>query len=94
MTYAVKGIVQGHVQGVGFRYHLKQAVESTQIVGHALNLPDRTVEVLLIGTPEEIASVQSAAQEGPRYARVDSINWEEVETHLIETLAIEGFRIG
>lgn len=94
MSYAVKGIVSGHVQGVGFRYHVKQAVESTLIVGHALNLPDRTVEVLLIGTPEEVALVQSAALEGPRYSRVDNIDWQELEIHVIEGLDAEGFRIG
>lgn len=89
MTYAVCGIVSGHVQGVGFRYHVKQAVESTQLVGHALNLPDRTVEVLLIGDQAEVESVQKTALEGSRYARVESIDWQTVEV-----VSTEGFRIG
>lgn len=89
MTYAVCGIVSGHVQGVGFRNHVKQAVESTQIFGHALNLPDRTVEVLLIGDQAEVEEVQKAALEGSRYARVENIDWQTVEA-----TSVEGFRVG
>lgn len=89
MSYAVRGIVTGHVQGVGFRNHVKQAAESAQIVGHALNLPDRSVEVLLIGDRAEVEQAQKTVLEGPRYARVDSIEWK-----IVEGIPIDGFRVG
>ena len=91
MSYAVRGIIHGQVQGVGFRNHVKKAVEVMQIVGHAMNLPDRTVEVLFIGDRAEVEEAQKAALEGPRYARVDSIDWEVVEG---ENVTAEGFRVG
>ncbi len=89
MKYAVRGVVSGHVQGVGFRHHVKMAVAPTSIEGHALNLPDGRVEVVLIGEREEVVEVQKAVAQGPRYSRVDNVAWE-----ILETTSATGFRIG
>lgn len=89
MTFTVRGIVSGKVQGVGFRDHIKKAVSSTSIVGHALNLPDGTVELLLVGHRDEVAEIQKTAQQGPRYARVDNIDWQ-----MLDGVSADGFRVG
>lgn len=89
MKYSVRGVVSGHVQGVGFRNHVKRAVASTSIVGHALNLPDGRVEVVLIGDRDEVLEVQKQVAQGPLYSRVDNLSWE-----VLETAAATGFRVG
>jgi|SaaInlV_100m_DNA_5_1039725.scaffolds.fasta_scaffold06141_4 acylphosphatase len=89
MEYAVRGIVSGRVQGVGFRNHVKKAVATTQVRGHALNLSDHSVEIVLIGDREEVLEVQKAVAEGPRYSRVENLAWEA-----LEDIDLEGFRIG
>jgi len=38
-------VVQGHVQGVGFRWWTRCRARELGLVGHAGNLPDGTVEV-------------------------------------------------
>ena len=94
MTYAVRGIVHGKVQGVGYRFHVKQSTESTLVSGYALNLPDRTVEVLLVGEQNEVLRVQKAAEAGPRFSRVDNIDWKIVDGQAVEEVVAQGFRIG
>lgn len=94
MKYAVRGVVSGHVQGVGFRNHVSKAVQPTSISGHALNLPDRTVEVMLVGDQQEVLQVQKSVAKGPRYAQVEAVLWKEIPREELETKEPEGFRIG
>lgn len=79
MNYAVRGFVSGFVQGVGFRNHVKQQASVFQLGGHAMNLSDGRVEVLLVGLRDHVVDAQKAVAEGPRYARVDNVSWEVVE---------------
>jgi acylphosphatase len=42
-------LVSGRVQGVGFRYWVRQEAESLGLTGSATNLPDGRVEVIADG---------------------------------------------
>jgi acylphosphatase len=65
--------VRGRVQGVGFRWFVEREAQILQIAGWVRNDPDGSVEVLAIGTPEQLADLRSRLQEGPRAARVDDV---------------------
>lgn len=89
MKHAVRGFVSGHVQGVGFRNYVKQQAVTLGLHGHAMNLPDGRVDVLLVGPRDQVIDAQKSVAEGPRYSRVDNISWQAVE----ET-ATESFLVG
>jgi acylphosphatase len=58
-------VVSGRVQGVGFRYWVRQEADSLGLTGGATNLPDGRVEVVLEGPADDVRSVL-AELSGPR----------------------------
>jgi acylphosphatase len=71
--------VRGRVQGVGFRWFVEREAQILGISGWVRNDPDGSVEVLAIGTPEQLGGLRSRLQEGPRAARVDDVGESEAE---------------
>lgn len=51
---AKRVIFEGRVQGVGFRYTVKQLTMGFDVVGTVKNLPDATVELNLMGEESEV----------------------------------------
>lgn len=47
-------IFSGRVQGVGFRYTTKDIATGFDVVGTVKNLADGTVELIVMGEPEEL----------------------------------------
>ena len=83
--------VRGRVQGVGFRWFVEREAQSIGIAGWVRNRSDGTVEVLAQGTREQLFSLRSKLQQGPRASRVDDV--EEVESQVqqdMKTFRIEG----
>lgn len=72
-------IVQGRVQGVGFRYSLAQAAWSRGVAGWAGNRADGTVEAVFEGEPEAVESLVRFSEQGPRGAKVDRLEVFEEE---------------
>jgi acylphosphatase len=66
-------IVQGRVQGVGFRYSLAQAAWSRGVAGWAGNRADGTLEAVFEGEPEAVESLVRFTEQGPRGAKVDRV---------------------
>ncbi|WP_425309156.1 acylphosphatase [Ammonicoccus fulvus] len=64
------GIVTGRVQGVSFRYSMRQEAELLGVGGFVRNLPNGDVEFEAEGSPQAVAELLAWAQEGPAYARV------------------------
>ncbi|MGA7687588.1 MAG: acylphosphatase [Terriglobales bacterium] len=71
---AKRFLVRGRVQGVGFRWFVEREAHILKIAGWVRNNPDSTVEVLAQGTPEQLASLHQRLREGPRAARVDTVD--------------------
>jgi acylphosphatase len=65
MTGRVIAVVSGHVQGVGYRWFVRELANAAGLSGSATNLPDGRVEVVLEGPDEAVSSVL-AALDGPR----------------------------
>ncbi|HSZ64188.1 MAG TPA: acylphosphatase [Terriglobales bacterium] len=72
-------LVYGRVHGVGFRWFVEREAHILQIVGWVRNNPDGTVEVMAMGTRDQLAGLRSRLQEGPRAARVDRVEDFEAE---------------
>lgn len=75
---AVRCVVTGRVQGVGFRYWAQRAARHLGINGWVRNLPDGSVEAVLQGSEDVIAKMLAKLAEGPRYADVASVRPETV----------------
>jgi acylphosphatase len=82
-------LVRGRVQGVGFRWFVEREAHILGIAGWVRNQSDGTVEVLAMGTRDQIIGLRSRLREGPRAARVDDV--EESETQPVQGL--NSFRI-
>jgi acylphosphatase len=65
MTRRVVAVVSGYVQGVGYRYFVRELASAAGLAGSARNLPDGRVEVVAEG-PEDAVAALLAALDGPR----------------------------
>ena len=81
--------VHGRVQGVWFRDSTRREAQRLGLQGHAVNLPDGTVEVLAVGPADALAELARWLQDGPPIARVT-----KVEEKLLDDADVAGFRIG
>ena len=61
------------MQGVFFRASTREVAMSLGLTGHALNLPDGTVEILACGDGEAVVTLEAWLAEGPRMADVAGI---------------------
>jgi acylphosphatase len=70
-------IVEGRVQGVGFRYFVKENALAWGLTGWVRNRWDDTVEVMAEGVREDVDQLLDALRKGPRAAVVDNlkIDW-------------------
>jgi acylphosphatase len=73
-------LIDGRVQGVGYRWFARQAGRELGLTGKVRNLPDGRVEVHAAGDPEQLARFVDRLREGPPAARVREIAEEELAT--------------
>lgn len=71
--------VSGRVQGVFFRASTRDVAVPLNITGHAVNLPDGSVEVLACGKQAALAELERWLHEGPRMASVTNVEASDVE---------------
>jgi acylphosphatase len=82
-------VVRGRVQGVGFRWFVEREAHILGIAGWVRNNSDGSVEVLAQGTRDQLSGLHGRLRQGPRAARVDSV--EEAESR--PAAHINSFRI-
>src|SRR3990172_8892775 len=88
---ALRAVVRGRVQGVGFREFVLNRARFLAVSGYVRNLPDgRSLEVVAEGSRSELEQLLSYLREGPRLSRVDAVDadWGE------PTGAYDGFGVG
>lgn len=66
-------LVSGRVQGVGFRYLVKQSAQTADVAGWVRNLRDGRVEAVLLGPPEAVQAVLDDIGRGPSGAGVEEV---------------------
>jgi len=73
-----KVIVSGHVQNVGFRFYTSREAHKQGITGHAKNLYNGDVEVVLYGSYEAVSNMLKWLEKGPATAHVDNIKVSDI----------------
>ena len=76
---AFYALVQGRVQGVGFRYSAVREAQRLRINGWIRNSDAGEVEVWAEGPPEKLALFLTWLHHGPQYSRVDSVVKQDKE---------------
>jgi acylphosphatase len=71
--------VSGRVQGVGFRNYVEHVAGNLGVSGYVRNRHDRRVEVLAIGSQEQLDRLQAALKKGPMLSDVTDVR-EEPDT--------------
>lgn len=70
--------IEGRVQRIGFRrWVVSKALEIGGVSGWVRNLENGNVEVLMSGEEKSVNEVIKACHQGPLFARVDKIIFEE-----------------
>jgi acylphosphatase len=87
MADAVRLVIHGRVQGVGFRAFVVRQALRHDVRGWVRNRSDGTVEALLIGAAEALAAIEADCRRGPRLAMV-----LQVERHSAEDDGSQGFQ--
>lgn len=81
-------IVQGRVQGVGFRYFTLRMAEAFDMAGSVRNMSDGGVEIVASGTPENHRSFREQIEIGPDGARVDRITTQELPPERFDAFTV------
>jgi acylphosphatase len=76
---AVRIVVEGRVQGVGFRVFAVHEAQRRGLRGWVRNRRDGAVEALVIGEPDAVEAMIEACRRGPRQAQVTSLAREPAE---------------
>lgn len=78
-------LIQGRVQGVGFRWFVHREASELELRGWVRNTEDGDVEVVASGSVEDLAELRTSLRRGPRGSRVDRL----IEHHLDESEAVD-----
>ena len=84
-------LIQGRVQGVGFRWFVHREASELELRGWVRNTEDGDVEVVAHGEESDLAELRASLRRGPRGSRVDRL----IEHILAESEAanLNSFRI-
>ncbi len=68
--------IEGHVQGVGFRYFTLEQARRLGLTGWVRNMPNGHVEVCAEGSRQDLEECLRKLYQGPSGAYVRDINYE------------------
>ena len=83
--------IRGIVQGVGFRWALRETALAVGLCGWVRNRRDGSVEALIHGAPEAVSRLTDWAHRGPPGARVASVEMREAEQEAAAQTLPTGF---
>ena len=86
----IHALVEGRVQGVGFRWFVRERARRLGLAGWVRNRPDGTVELAARGEDECVAMLRDFLRRGPDGAHVTAVRELPVEnlSDLAEPFAI------
>lgn len=72
-------IVNGDVQGVGFRYFTQMKATQNRINGWVKNCVDGSVEIVAAGAEEDMKVFLEEIRHGNPFSKVSHISYKEIE---------------
>jgi DNA ligase D-like protein (predicted 3'-phosphoesterase) len=91
---AVRALVRGEVQGVGFRYTVVERARELGVMGWVRNEDDGSVRVHAEGTAQAVEDLVAYLREGPPAAQVSDVEIERVKPEGHEQFAVRGVDAG
>jgi acylphosphatase len=89
MSASVQVFYEGNVQGVGFRWSVRNIAKGFDLAGSVRNLRDGRVELLVTGDEEEVQAFLDAILQSELRAHIK----KHSESPLAEPPAFRGFEI-
>jgi acylphosphatase len=81
--------VTGRVQGVGFRYFVKNKAEALGVRGYVRNEDDGGVFVYAAGDAAAISELAAALHRGPQFSEVRTVEEKEAAVQKFSSFGIE-----
>ncbi|MGD2113598.1 MAG: acylphosphatase [Acidobacteriota bacterium] len=81
--------LEGRVQGVGFRWFVRERARELGLHGWTRNEPDGSVTVVASGEPEVLARFEELLRQGPPAGRVDRLESREADAAPV----VDGFEV-
>lgn len=91
---AIRAVVRGTVQDLGFREATKRRARELGVMGWVRNEQDATLIVHVEGQPADVEALLAFLREGPRGAVVAAVDVEDVRVEGHEQFAIRGVSAG
>jgi DNA ligase D-like protein (predicted 3'-phosphoesterase) len=91
---AVRAVVRGQVQGVGFRDAVVRRAHETGVLGWVRNAEDGTVLVHAEGPEPAVEGLVGLLRQGPPAARVEAVEVEATKVEGHEQFAVRGVSAG
>lgn len=85
---ATRFLIEGRVQGVGYRDWCRQAARERGLKGYVRNKFDGRVEAVFIGDHTIVDEMLTACREGPPAAKVTAIGLDVVDAPEIDGFVI------
>lgn len=89
----IRLVIEGRVQGVGFRAFLVREALALDLTGWARNRRDGAVEAIAAGPRPALNALIIAARRGPRLARVDSLHEAPADEAALVEFCGAGFSV-
>ena len=85
-------VVEGQVQGVGFRFFVERVASELGLKGYVCNRYDGSVEVYAVGEEEALGQLREQLELGPRAARVERVVERPAPLRNVHTFSVEASR--
>jgi len=91
---AIRAVISGAVQGVGFRENTRRRARKLGVLGWVRNEDDGTVAVHAEGEPDAVEELVAFLRKGPGGADVREVELEDVRVEGHEQFAVRGVSAG
>jgi acylphosphatase len=85
----VRILIDGRVQGVGFRYYVSKKAQEHDIKGYVRNMYDGKVEIDAEGESDNLYRFMADCRKGPSMARVDEFIVHDVPEYGFSSFSIK-----